>query len=62
MTGLEIFLGWLCCSIISGVKQSQVSKNPASTEDTSSTIMASILGPIWLIVAIIRQVFIEKWH
>ena len=61
MIGAIVFLIWLCCSIICSVKQSQIYDKPHKTEDTSAIILASLFGPVWLLGAVIRQVFIEKW-
>jgi len=61
MIGIIVFLTWLCCGIICGVKTAQIYQKPLIIEETSSIIIASLFGPLWLIGAIIRQVFIEKW-
>jgi hypothetical protein len=52
-----IILAYALCSVIAGVKQSQVLYN-----DESYTMAAVIFGPFWLFIAIIRQTLIEKWQ
>jgi len=69
MEKLTIFLLYIICSLIAGFKQSQVNhKITKWNEDESALIgkifatLAFLFGPIWLSLAIIRQVFFEKWQ
>jgi hypothetical protein len=62
MTNLEWFLCYVICSIIAGVKQTQVCKKPPTVTEEWNVAIAYLLGPIWLAIAIIRQVLIETWQ
>lgn len=47
------------CSIVAGAKQYHAPGDRANKE--IGAIFAVMLGPAWLIGAIIRQTFIETW-
>lgn len=60
MTTLEIILTiilWLILGIYMSKKQSKCIPD----HDPILEVMITILAPIWLIGAIIRQVFVENW-
>ena len=65
MEQLVVFLLYIICSLIAGFKQLQI-KNKVFAGNVNNgivlTAMAFILGPIWLAIAIIRQVLLEEWH
>ena len=62
MTNLEWFLCYIICSIIAGVKQTQCYPIPLSPKQEWNVAIAYLFGPLWLTIAIIRQVIMETWQ
>lgn len=63
MTETELVLSiivYILMGVIIGSKQSQCMEY--RNERHGFTIISTIFWPIWLLVAIIRQVFFETWH
>lgn len=52
----KIFLFYFICSVFSAFKQYK-----SDRENFGFVIVAVLVGPLWLLGAILRQVFVEDW-
>ncbi len=58
-----VILIWVLCGIIAGLKQNSCISGKTDEESRKGQVaVACITGPIWLLIAAIRQTFIEKWQ
>lgn len=60
MTTLEIIL-IITCWLLLGIYMSKKQKDCFVEYDTFLATVIVVMAPIWLIGAIIRQVFVENW-